>query len=47
MAIGTASGLDVDHVVGAARLLVTRFPEARIRVNGTPVDPLSGAVRCH
>ena len=42
-AVGTASGLNVDHVMEAARLFVTRYPDTRVRVNGSAVRPLRSA----
>jgi len=36
-AVGVASGLDLEHVVGAARLFVTRYPDATVRINGAPI----------
>jgi hypothetical protein len=36
-AVGVASGLDRETVVGAARLLVSRYPDARVRINGEPI----------
>lgn len=36
-AAAVASGLDLEHVVGAARLFVSRYPDAKVRINGAPI----------
>ena len=36
-AVGVASGLDLETVVSAARLFVSRFPHATVRINGAPI----------
>ncbi len=37
LAVGFASGLEVEDVVGAARLFVNRHPQTRVKINGEPI----------
>ena len=37
VAVGFVSGLEVENVVGAARLFVNRYPQTRVKVNGEPI----------
>lgn len=37
LAVGFVSGLEHEHVVGAARLFVNRHSDARVVVDGAPI----------